>query len=122
MCDYLCHPNFVRQSRLEIMHLSLWLSASSAAANHSEITSFVQNNKINLLCSNSSSGRFVIMASVLVYLKLAYTNKTWDSNFRNIVCVNFGELQLTFSTNVDLLFLLCSMIPRHCLLHLKSQS
>ena len=44
----------------------------------SEMTSFVQK-RINLLCSNSSSGRLVIMASVLVYPKLAYTNKTWDS-------------------------------------------
>ena len=41
---------------------------------------------------------------------------------RNLALVNFGELQIVFSTKVNLLYLLYLMVWRCCLLHLIRQN
>ena len=41
---------------------------------------------------------------------------------RNLALVTFGELLIVFSTKVNLLYLLYSMAPRCCLLHLIKQN
>ena len=55
--------------------------------------------------------------------KLAYANKTKSLSLpRNLVLWTFGELLIVFSTKLNLLYLLCSMAQRYCVLHLIKQN
>ena len=56
---------------------------------------------------------------VLEAAKLVYVNKTLP---RNLALRTFHKLLIVFSTKVNLLYLLCSMIWRCCLLHLIKQN
>ena len=105
-------------------HSSPWFSAACAAA-------IVHRNHFFRLYQREKSSDSEVklrQASnhckrVLEAAKLACANKTMSPLVpRNLALMTSGELLIVFSTKVNLLYLLCSMGRRCCLLHLIKQN
>ena len=106
----------IRSSLTHFYGFYLYGAAAIVHRNHF----FVCVNRINLLNLKESSDRLVIFAKVflkLPHLHMLIKQKT-PSLPRNLALGIFGELLIVFSTKVNLLYLLYSMIWRCCLLHL----
>ena len=104
-------------------HSSPWFSAACAAAivHRNHFFRLYQKDK-----SSDSKVKFRQASNhykrVLEAAKLYMLIKQKSPLFpRNLALVTFGELAIVFSTKVNLLYLLCSMAQRCCLLHLIKQ-
>ena len=120
--------NFVSGFRLELMYISLIESIRSSFTHFHgfqllvplpqfiEITFESFESKVRFRQASNCCKRILEVA------KLAYANKTKESiASQKLDSQTFGKFLIVFSTKVNLLYFLYSMIQRCCLLHLIKQ-
>ena len=109
--------NFVSEFRLKLMYISLIVSFWSSLMCAAAIVFFVCTNILNLLNLKTNSDR--LFQKFLKLPNLHMLIKQSLSLPRDFAVGTFGELQIVFSTKVNLPYLLYSTARMCCLQYIK---